>query len=38
MFLLTFYWMRDWPVYGKNPVKAKSEKENNKSLLLRSFI
>ena len=32
------YWMRDWPVYSRNPVKAKSEKENNKSLSLRSFI
>ena len=32
------YRMRDWPVYGRNPANAKSEKENNKSLLLRSFI
>ena len=32
------YWMRDWLVYGRNPANAKSKKENNKSLLLRSFI
>ena len=26
------YWMRDWPVYGRNPVLGKSGKEKATNL------
>ena len=33
------YWMRDRPVYGRNPANGKSSKEKATNLsLLRSFI